>query len=178
MKELFISKSHIISISESVKSLIGGEDYNLLELSEGLTKSVIDDATLLQNIIEKSCISITLPNNITSIGGYAFYNCKSLTSIIIPDSVTNIGRYAFNNCTGLTSVTIPDSVISIDSYAFLNCTGLTSITIPDSVTSIGSNTFQNCTNLLTINVPWAEGEVAGAPWGATNATINYNYTGE
>ena len=34
-----------------------------------------------------------------------------------------------------------------------------------------------CTNLTTINVPWAEGAVAGAPWGATNATINYNYTG-
>jgi hypothetical protein len=27
-------------------------------------------------------------------------------------------------------------------------------------------------------VPWAEGAVANAPWGATNATINYNYTGE
>lgn len=78
----------------------------------------------------------------------------------------------------LTSIAIPDSVTNISSYAFFICESLTSVTIPDSVKSINSNTFQNCTNLLTINVPWAEGEVAGAPWGATNATINYNYTGE
>jgi hypothetical protein len=31
------------------------------------------------------------------------------------------------------------------------------------------------TNLMTINVPWSEGEVINAPWGASNATINYNY---
>lgn len=40
------------------------------------------------------------------------------------------------------------------------------------------NIFQGCINLTEIKVPWAEGEVANAPWGATNATITYNYTGE
>jgi len=43
----------------------------------------------------------------------------------IPDSVTSIGDYAFFNCSGLTSVTIPDSVTSIGSYAFYGCSGLT-----------------------------------------------------
>jgi hypothetical protein len=38
--------------------------------------------------------------------------------------------------------------------------------------------FSGCANITTINVPWAEGAVENAPWGATNATINYNYTGE
>ena len=38
--------------------------------------------------------------------------------------------------------------------------------------------FYECEKLTTINVPWSEGEVAGAPWGATGATINYNYTGD
>jgi hypothetical protein len=41
-----------------------------------------------------------------------------------------------------------------------------------------SSAFSGCTSLTTINAPWAEGAVSGAPWGATNATINYNYTGE
>lgn len=41
--------------------------------------------------------------------------------------------------------------------------------------SIGNIIFNGCTNLTDIKVPWAEGEVAGAPWGATNATITYNY---
>jgi hypothetical protein len=32
-----------------------------------------------------------------------------------------------------------------------------------------------CNNLTIINVPWSSGTVANAPWGAYNATINYNY---
>lgn len=47
-----------------------------------------------------------------------------------------------------------------------------------SKTTIANNTFSGCNNLKVINVPWAEGEVANAPWGATNATINYNYVAE
>ena len=39
-----------------------------------------------------------------------------------------------------------------------------------------SSAFDGCTNLTDIKVPWAEGAVANAPWGATNATITYNYT--
>lgn len=35
------------------------------------------------------------------------------------------------------------------------------------------NAFNKCTNLTDIYVPWAEGDVGGAPWGATNATIHY-----
>ena len=69
-------------------------------------------------------------------------------------------------------------ITSIGDYAFSGCTNLQTITFKGKPTTIGSTAFQNCSNLITINVPWAEGDVAGAPWGATNATINYNYTGE
>ena len=62
--------------------------------------------------------TITVPNSVTSIGSYAFYNCESLTSITIPNSVTSIGSNVFYNCTSLSSITIPDSVTSIGSYAF------------------------------------------------------------
>ena len=60
----------------------------------------------------------------------AFYNCSGLTSITIPNNVTSIGNEAFRNCSGLTSITIPDSVTSIGSSAFRGCSGLTSIAIP------------------------------------------------
>jgi len=37
-----------------------------------------------------------------------------------------------------------------------------------------NNIFNGCTQTFDIYVPWSEGEVAGSPWGATNATIHYN----
>jgi len=93
---------------------------------------------------------LIIQEGVTSIGGYAFYNCGALKSVTIPDSVTSIGGYAFNGCTGLTSVTIPNSVTNIGGYAFNGCTGLTCVTIPDSVTSIGGGAFFGCTGLTEI----------------------------
>ena len=117
---------------------------------------------------------VVIKDGVTSIGNFAFYNCKSLTSITIPDSVTSIELAAFNNCSSLTSITIPDSVTSIGDSAFELCNKLssitlsnnitsignwafhgcplTSITIPDSVTSIGAMAFYSCSNLQTISL--------------------------
>lgn len=91
-------------------------------------------------IIEKAsktlicgCGSSVIPDDVTSIGDYAFKGCKSLTKINIPLSVTRIGEYAFAGCTSLTSINVPDSVISIGEGAFDGCSSLTKLIIPDGV---------------------------------------------
>lgn len=122
----------------------------------------------------ETLISINLPDGLSNIGTRAFEGCKQLASIIFPDSLRSIGNSAFYLCRELETITFPESLDSIEAYAFKSCPGLTTVTFKGSPTSIGSDAF-NSSNLTTINVPWAEGEVAGAPWGATNATINYNY---
>ena len=76
--------------------------------------------------------SAVIAEGVTSIGGFAFYDCTSLTSVTIPDSVTSIGANAFFDCTSLTSVTIPDSVTSIGVGAFASCTSLTGIWVAES----------------------------------------------
>ena len=86
----------------------------------------------------------------------AFSNCTGLTSITIPDSVTSIGGYAFSDCTSLTSITIPDSVTSIDHDAFSGCTGLTNVTIGNSVTRIGYSAFYGCTGLKEVHISSVE----------------------
>ena len=102
--------------------------------------------------------SYYIPSGLTTVtvtGGsltpYAFDGCTMLTSVTLGENVTSIGKYAFYNCTGLSEITIPDGVTSIGDYAFYNCTELSEITIPEAVTSIGNYAFYNCTGLTTIN---------------------------
>ena len=96
--------------------------------------------------------SFTIPSSVTSIEGYAFCYCTRLTSITIPGSVTSIRYGAFSHCSGLTSITISNGVLSIEEWAFEDCTGLTSITIPNSVISIEEGAFSGCSGLTSIAV--------------------------
>lgn len=43
---------------------------------------------------------------VTSIGDYAFNDCKSLASISVPGNLTSIGTSAFENCTSLANISI------------------------------------------------------------------------
>jgi hypothetical protein len=61
--------------------------------------------TLIQYPAGKADNTFNIPNNVTSIGNNAFYNCTNLTSVTIPSSVTSIGGGAFDFCKILTSVT-------------------------------------------------------------------------
>ncbi len=100
---------------------------------------------------QKDCF--TVPDDVTSIGEFAFMGCTALTAIDIPGSVTSIGKYAFTDCEALTAIEIPGSVTSIDVGVFGGCKSLTSIKIPDSVTSIGTWAFDGCTSLTSIELP-------------------------
>ena len=55
---------------------------------------------ILREYLENSEI-VVIPNGVTSIGDYAFWNCPPLTSIDIPDSVISIGDSAFEWCKSL-----------------------------------------------------------------------------
>ena len=73
--------------------------------------------------------SITIPNNVISVGDYAFQGCSNLTSITIPSSVTTIGDYAFQGCNSLTGVTLGSGVNSIGNFTFQSCRILTLINV-------------------------------------------------
>ncbi len=124
--------------------------------------------TITTAIIPASVEYNSVTCSVTSIGGWAFYNCSGLTSVTIPNSVTSIGEYAFSYCSGLTSVTIPNSVTSIGSSAFSYCSGLTSVTIPNSVTSIGNMAFFHCDSLSFIVAPALLFNNAGSTFGFTS----------
>lgn len=114
--------------------------------------------------------SITLPNDITSIGDHSLAYCSSLTDIIIPNNVTKIGDYAFDSCSNLTNITIPDNVTSIGEKAFVLCTSLTNITISNNVTNIGWRVFGSCSRLTSITFDGTK-----AQWQAINKGSEWKY---
>lgn len=111
---------------------------------------------------------------IDSIDAYAFYY-KNIDKVELPEGISNINGYAFANCNTLQEIQIPKSVEAIRLDCFSD-SGLRSVTFKGTPSLLDQNAFGGCHNLTTINVPWSENEVENAPWGATNATINYNYT--
>ena len=96
---------------------------------------------------------VILPEGITSIGSYAFTDCKELTEIDIPEGVTNISNYAFAYCEGLTKVNIPDSVKSIGDDCFCECGSLQFVNLPKNLKKMGNSVFNECTALTSIEIP-------------------------
>jgi len=99
--------------------------------------------------------SLTLSNNLKSLGAGAFLRCKISGGLTIPASLeTTDGNGAaggvFHGCgfSGPLVFEEGSKLKNIASYMFVGCTGLTGdLTIPDSVTSIGNYAFDNCTGL-------------------------------
>ena len=127
--------------------------------SDGLNYAISDDHVSVIYGDSENQGNITIPERVTyngvtyrvtSIEGFAFYQCRSLKSVTIPSSVTSIGSSAFEECTAMTSLTLSDGLLSIGGSSFEGCTGLSTITIPGTVTSIALNAFKNCSNLKNV----------------------------
>ena len=69
--------------------------------------------------------SFELPSTLETIERYAFGD-TSITNIHIPNNVTSIGSYAFYGCENLESINIPLS-LNINNHAFYNCENLSDI---------------------------------------------------
>ena len=109
---------------------------------------------------------LVIPDGVTSINEYAFYNCRSLTSVTIPSSVTHIGAYAFYDC-GLEKVIVKDIAAWCNiSFGYAanpllqakhlyvdEDTEITDLVIPDGVTSINEYAFYYCKSLTSVAIP-------------------------
>ena len=100
--------------------------------------------TLLQYPSAKADTDYSIPDGVTKIEDWAFYDCNKLTVMTIPGSVTTIGEYALNFCTGLTEL-------------FVHAT-----TPP----TVGTNAFMNVNLAIPVYVPAASLDAykAAAGW--------------
>ncbi len=97
-----------------------------------------------------------------------------LTDLVVPDGVTRIGLYAFYDCDTLKSVKLPNSVTYIGNYAFAYCRSLESINIPDSVTVIGQDAFYAASKVKEEEggVSYVDKWVIGYTDSSANATVS------
>ncbi len=140
---------------------LGDDDWDLLKDSMttlyDLDLSEITNTTIPNEAFKGSkIVSFKFPQELISIGRYAFKQSHLCDTLELPNSVVSIGYGAFDGCSGFTgSLTIPNSVESISGSAFSDCSGFTgSLTIPNSVESIGDYAFSGCDGLrgnLTIH---------------------------
>ena len=181
----------IVHIPKTVKE-IDGWNYIGNGLIDGFTvdkknpvfdsrngcNAIIESAT---NTIVITCKNSIIPNDVTTIGPYAyalwqargdfvipenitalkegaFYCCKFKT-IHIPGGVTEIGPSCFFNCYNMQKAKLPDALTRIEEMAFSN-SGLQEIVIPDSVTFIGEGAFTNCQSLQTLYLGCGIREIA------------------
>lgn len=111
--------------------------------------------------IPSSFYSGEITYKVTSIGSYAFYNCKHLTGITIPETVNKFNAYAFYGNHELCSITIDSNNETyyssgnaiIESATKTLVAGCKSTIIPYGVTAIGDAAFRNCGNLANITIP-------------------------
>ena len=94
------------------------------------------------------CEKITLPNTLTSIGGYAFNWMFHLKSIAIPDNVTTVGTMCFAKCHSLKDVIIGSSVSTIGDMCFYQCYNYDAVFTfkCSSAPTMGSSAFQLSTS--------------------------------
>ena len=99
----------------------------------------------------ESIASVTISNNVQRIGKRAFSMLKKLNLVTFLNCPTEIGEAAFAGCENLSIIHFGDSSIRIGKYAFSGC-AIKEIVIPNNIISIGQNAF-NCGELtsLTIN---------------------------
>ncbi len=161
-----------IEIPASVTSIgeatFFGLNTSSIKVADGNTKydsrdncnAIIETST---NTLIAGCGKTVIPDDVASIGTYAFCYCSSLKSIKIPAGVVSIAGSSIAGCVSLSSITVDENNKIYDSRNGCNAiiekgsnkliAGCKDTVIPDDVVSIGDNAFAGCTGLKTIKIP-------------------------
>ncbi len=91
----------------------------------------------------RSIRSITILDNIESIGSSAFYNCSGLMNVNMPDTITSSNyTYVFSGCYSLTFIKLSSGMTKIPGGYFYYCTNLSSVVIPSSIVQFDYYSFE------------------------------------
>ena len=84
----------------------------------------------------------TLPSTVTTVGDYAFRNCR-IETFHFADGLTSIGKYAFYN-SSVKEVSLPSTVKQIPTGLFQKCAYLTTVHLGKNTEMLGDYVFDGC----------------------------------
>lgn len=150
-----------LTVSEVNKHMYAYEgniyyDKTLVLANPNIHKVIIKDGTTVigSGAFKDSCaMQIALPDSVTEIQEYAFYNMKNLKRVVLNSNLKKVGDSAFEGCVSLYSVEFPSLVNTIGSHCFDGCVRLQSVILPNWITKIEPYTFYGCSSLRNIVVP-------------------------
>ena len=90
--------------------------------------------------------TFTFPPGIPKVPDDSFSYDYQLKSITLTDEITEIGNYAFQYCSSLQTIDLKN-VTKIGNGGFNQCTELGNVVFPPSLTELGSSVFSYCPNL-------------------------------
>ena len=102
---------------------------------------------------EEEVTDVVIPESISDLRDYAFFNCQSLKSVILSEGIKSIGNNTFQDCGELVTVKLPSKLTSIGESAFSGCSKLSSMTIPSGIDIVQENTFKDCAALASLSLP-------------------------
>ena len=190
--------------SITIPSTVTSIGYYVFSGCSGLTSIVVEAGNTVydsrdncnaiietaSNTLIRGCETTVFPNNVTSIGMYAFTGCSGLTSVTIPKSVTSIETPSFSDCNNLTSIVVESGNTVYDSRDNCNAiietahnylvAGCNTTVIPNGVTSIIGDAFRGCKGLTSVEIPNSVTSISGRAFsscdGLTSVTIPNSVT--
>ena len=96
---------------------------------------------LIEQLYSGTVVNAIVPDNVTSLHPYLFYNMTSLVSCDF-NNVGIIPADCCRGCSNLTTIVFSTNTTRINEYAFSGCTKLTDISIPHTITRVENYAFQ------------------------------------
>ena len=111
--------------------------------------------------LNRSIVTVNIPDTVKVLGDHAFFLCYSLTNISIPDSVTTVKNSCFWGDDSLVSVSMPDSVTDMEALVFADCKNLRYVKLPAGLEELPGYTFNKCPSLTRCDIPEGVKRIGG-----------------
>ena len=106
-------------------------------------------ADTISKLYSGTLVNAVVPDDVTSLHPYLFYNMTSLVSCDF-NNVGTIPEDCCIGCSNLSNITFSINTTRIENYAFKDCSKLTDISIPHTITYVGDSAFINVGNYYNV----------------------------